>query len=703
MADIFDDAPNVKASSTTKIEVTVGDQPDMKKIAGEVNRKFEEWRSNRRPHELQWFINAAFIRGQQTDETEPLWRRIRNVDELEEPINKHRAAVNRAGAKVKTRFAKFAKSRPRPLIIPFTNERKDRLDAKATQRSLEYLWEKTNLETKYIDALLWSSKCGKSFWWFHWDNARKVPVRLSDESAPNGFRVEDAALGDIEVEVGSAFEVLVSDSRLSRLADQPEIIRAKVRQVEDVKARYPEHADDIKGDISHTQFFEFERQIASLNTRPLGGLSSLGAPMDHGSKADPDKILVKEHFMRPSGKYPEGRYVVVAGDLVVKYQEELPYGFSDMPNPFPVIEFTDVLDVGQFWTSTFVEQLIPIQRAYNDLRSHLQEQIDMNIHPKWMVPKQAQIPDEALVNAAGEVVEWNYIPGMPEPHPVTPGNIASDAWRMAELLKGEFDDVSQIFPSFEGKTGQAKSGFQTNLLQEASDNVHAPDGRGYELAIQDAALKFRRMMKIGYTVERLLSFAGPNSIPEMYQFSNGQIDEHASIRVQVGSAIAGLKSTKIEQTLNLYDRGLLGDPNDPEVKRRTLTSLDMNGMEEAMERAALDQEMAQHENNEMLEGRQITIPQFYENHAVHYEAHTEELKGPAAQGLSDEVRIALITHIILHMKWMNPVAAFQLATDYGLNHLIESGMIPPAEPPVPPGAPPPPGMAPPPPPESGLE
>jgi len=525
-----------------------------------------------------------------------------------------------------------------------------------------------------------------------------VPVRLDDESNPAGFSVEDAQLGDIEVEVGNAFEVLVSDNRTSRLADQPEIMRAKVRDLEDVKARYPEHADEIKGDSAQTQFFEFERQIASLSSRPLGGISALAVSAGQGSSGDPDKVLVKEHFMRPTGKYPKGRYVVVAGEIVVKYQEELPYSFHDMPNPYPVIEFTDVLDVGQFWTSTFVEQLIPIQRAYNDLRSHLQEQVDMNIHPKWMVPKQAQIPDEALVNAAGEVVEWNYIPGMPEPHPVTPGNIAADAWRMADLLKGEFDDVSQIFPSFEGKTGQAKSGFQTNLLQEASDNVHAPDGRGYELAIQDAALKFRRMMKVGYTVERLLSFAGPNSIPEMYQFSNAQVDEHASIRVQVGSAMAGLKSTKIEQTLNLYDRGLLGDPMDPEVKRRTLTSLDMNGMEEAMERAALDQEMAQHENNEILEGRQIAIPQFYENHLVHYETHTEELKGPAAQQLTDEVRIALITHIILHMKFLNPVGAFELAQEYRLFHLIESGMIPPAEPPPPPGPqgqgpPPPPGPA----------
>ena len=109
-----------------------------------------------------------------------------------------------------------------------------------------------------------------------------VPVRLDDESNPAGFSVEDAQLGDIEVEVGNAFEVLVSDHRTSRLADQPEIMRAKVRDLEDVKARYPEHADEIKGDSAQTQFFEFERQIASLSSRPLGGISALAGSAGPG-------------------------------------------------------------------------------------------------------------------------------------------------------------------------------------------------------------------------------------------------------------------------------------------------------------------------------------------------------------------------------------------------------------------------------------
>ena len=673
-----------------------------KELAGEVNQKFDMWRQDRRPHELQWFVNSANRRGQQTSEIEPVWSRIRSIDDIDEPLRQRRPSINRLQAKHRARFAKFARARPRPIVIPFTSDRKDRQDAKASERALDYYWEKNGLEEKYLDALLWAADCGKSFWWFHWDNNVIVPV--SQEDALSGeVGIVDEQLGDIRVEVGNAFEVLVADPKLSHIRDQPEVMRVKVRNVDDLKARYPKFKDQIHGDIEHTQYFEFERQMASLATRPLGSLASMAvssSESDRDEVGGPNKALVKELFTAPNALYPKGRYVVVISETVVKEQEELPFGFHDLTNPFPVVEFQDMPQVGQFWTSTFIEQLIPIQRAYNNLRAQLEAQIDMNIHPKWLVPKQAQIPDTAFTNATAEVVEWNYIPGMPEPHAIMPGNIAGDAWRFAGMLREELDDVSQIQPPSEGKVGSAKSGFQTNLLQEATDAVHAPDARGFELSVQDAAIKIRRMMRLGYTTDRMLTFAGRNSSPEVFSFSNAQIDEHASIRVQVGSAIGGLKATQIQQVLDLYGAGLLGDPADPEVKRKTLASLDLRGMEDAQERANLDEEQARAETMDIIRGNEVPVPQFYENHQIHIGTHTEELKGPAAKEMDTEIRLSLLSHIILHVNFMNPQVAAELAVKYNLQErLFQPGLIEPPPPPPPPGMmgpPPGPGGGPPP-------
>lgn len=659
-------------------------------LAARINVKFNAWRRDRRPHELQWFINAAYRKGLPNEASHAVRHEGQIGDQITSSLVRPRSSVNRLQAKQRARFAKFNRNRPTPLVVPFSSQRSDKLDAKASQRALDYYFGRNAMEEKYNDALLWAADCGKSFWWFHWDNNAMVPI--SQENDGGEATVIDKQLGDIVVEMGNAFEVLVADPKLSRLADQPEIMRVKVRELAELNIRYPktERKDkrDLEGDIDHTQPFEFERQMTALSTKPLGSLANLS----NETGIDDDKMtkaIVKEWFAAPTADFPQGRYVVVVGDVVVKEKEALPFGFFDLDNPYPVEEFQDIPQIGQFWTSTFTEALIPIQRAYDNLRNQLEEQIDLNIHPKWLVPKQAQIPDSAFSNIAAEVVEWNWIPGMPEPHALLPGNIAADAWRMANLLQVEMDDISQIQPPSEGKTSSAKSGFQTNLLQEASDAVHAPDARGYELAIEKSAIKIRRLMKNGYTQERLITFAGPHSSSQVAAFSSSQIDEHAAIKVQIGSALGGLKATQIQQMLDLYTTGLLGDPNDPETKRRTLTTLDLRGLEEAQERANIDEEQASEETTNMLADKEVPIPQFYENHAVHIATHTDELKSPGTNNLDDSSKLKIISHVILHINFTNPAAATQLVQQYGLEEqLFQEGLVTPTEPPQQAGGPP---------------
>jgi hypothetical protein len=410
------------------------------------------------------------------------------------------------------------------------------------------------------------------------------------------------------------------------------------------------------------------------------------AAMSGDTIGDQKGSLVKELYQKATTKYPMGRRVVVVAGIAVKVYNELPHGFYDMKNPYPCVEFMDMPHVGQFYSPTFAEQLIPLQRGYNMLRDRLEQQIKMNVHAKWIVARQARVPKGSLTNESGEVVEWNFIPGMPEPHSVTPASIGPDVWRFAQLIRQEFDDISQLQPAYEGKAGTAKSGIQTSILQEASDNVHSPDARGFELAIQDAAYKFRRMMKRGYTIPRLLSFSGRSNIPEVFEFSKENIDEHATIVVQIGSALSQFKATRIQQMVELHEKGLLGDPNDPELKRRVLGLLDIGGLEQFQEEARQDEDMARMENIDILDGKQVPIPQFYEDHMAHYTTHTEELKSPANRDLDEVLKKKLVAHTILHLKWFNPQAAFVLAQETGLTQLITEGLIKPP-PPVQPGQP----------------
>jgi hypothetical protein len=695
------------------------------KLISEVKEKYRRWRETRRGNEIQWFINAAFRRGNQSPEWDSFNQRLKPEDPQVLPHRK-KIHINIIFPKVRARLAKFLQGRPQPVVVPANTERKDKVNARATQRVLDYLWRKLGLEVKYREAILWSMYCGKGFWWFSWNP--DAPARIAQKNELTGTtQIFTVNAGDPVVEVGSPFEVLISNPKISAIGDQPEIMRVKLRDVEEVKARHPWAADYIHASSEGADnAFDLENDIALLNSRSVGATSA--SFKQNTGENEPSQVLVMELFTAPCPKYPEGRYVKVAGDvllspkpLVIPADPEdptsvdqetdeledapLPYEMHDMTNPYPVVEFIDVPTAGNFWPTTVVEQLIGPQREYNQLRQRIAAQLRLMMHPKVLTPKQAQIPDNAWTSEEGEVIEYTYLPGMPPPTAWTPPNVAGDAWRVLNTIRGEIEDITQIFPSSEGKRGGAESGFQTNLLQEATDLVHGPDARSHELAVEQSAWKLRRLVKLGYDTARLITVMGRNHEPEVMEFHSDQIDENADIVVQAGSSLPMLKGAKIKAVVDLYQRGLFGDPSDPEVRRRALSMLEMGGLEEATEVAQRDEELAKLENQEISDGKQIAVPQFYENHQIHYSLHTDELKSPETRDWSDEQRLALIAHTIMHLNFFNPPMAFQLAMKYGLQTLVQQGLVTPPPPPPPPGMMPGPGGPPPggpPPPGPGI-
>lgn len=177
-----------------------------------------------------------------------------------------------------------------------------------------------------------------------------------------------------------------------------------------------------------------------------------------------------------------------------------------------------------------------------------------------------------------------------------------------DLIKAEFEDLTHIYASTEGGAGAAESGFQTNLLQEAADSVHAPDIRQHEMAIEDAALKIRKLMKMGYDTARLISVTGKNYEPEVFEFQSDQIDEAAEVIVQAGSSLPMLKAAKIQSVMELWNTGILGDVKDPEVQRRALGLIEMGEFEGAMEVARRDEDRARLENSQLQTQGQISPP-----------------------------------------------------------------------------------------------
>jgi hypothetical protein len=640
-------------------------------LARLVAGRFQKGLSIRRAHEGQWFVNGAFFKGYQYVE----WSgRDHRLQVPPSPPHRVRLTINRIQPKVRARVAKFLKNRPIPMVIPATTEIEDRLDARATTKFLDYIWRKLDLERKYSSAVRWASITNHGYWWFHWDP--KALGKIQDSATKKAVLAE---VGEIEVEIGTAFELVVADPTLEAIGLQPWIIRAKRRSLGYIKSRYPEKAPFVKGETeggdvdAGTTGERYAKQLGNLAPTSQGGSHFLtsGADTTGGDEAGERYCLVKELYERPCAEYPKGRYVVATEDVVLRQADALPFFADFKQNPYPVVDFPDFPQVGQYWGTTVIEQLIQPQREYNLIRSKLAEHLRVTVHPKLITFKQHNIAPGVWTNEAGEVVVAGWQPGLPLPQPYHPPPISRDAWQSFELLKGEIEDITQIFPESEGKAAGATSGFQTNLLQEATDMVHGPDIRAHELCIEEAAYKLRRLAKLFYTPARLITIAGNDLTPESFEFHRDDIDESADVVVQAGSALPTLKAAKVQAIMEMWTAGLLGEQNDPQSRAKALQMMEMGTTEDLYDSTRRNEEQARQENAAFLQGGQVAEPEFFENHDVHFRVHSDELTSARSHQMPQETRMAHIRHLLLHIGFVNPAAALTYAQQYGLMDLVQ--------------------------------
>lgn len=648
-------------------------------LAAETMTRYEKYRQFRQPHEGTWYVNAAFLRGQQKADYDADAATLIVPDSPSYAVS---VELNKIRPKHRARMAKFFKNRPKPVVIPASTDYKDLMDARATERAIRYQWDRLRLESAYHDVRLWASVGAKAYWWLGYNENTLGRVQLKDEFTGRPS-IQPGVVGDITLDVGNVWEVLVADPTIAHIGKQPEILRVRTLKRPDAESRFPILKDEAATGGKVAELKATEDKLAGLKAGEYG-MVSVG---EHK-----DEVLLIERYIAPCGPYPKGRRIVVCGGKLVDAADELPFEFWDSPtNPYPCVEFSDGDHPGQFWGTTFIEQLVPLQRMLNRVMELIVENAEAVSRPKIIVYKQHQLPDGAWTSAAGEVVELAWIPGLPEPRILQAANVSGDLWNIINLLLKQFDDISQIHTASEGGGSGQESGYQTNLLQEATDAVHAPDIRRDELAIEDAAWKMRRIMKLTYDVPRLIAIGGENSGPEMLEFSNRQINDAAEVRIQIGSMLPDLKAAKAQVALEYYKGGLLGDPNDPMVRRKALGMIDMAGYEVIHEEDKLDEDEAARENQALKAGTPIPAAKWFHNHAVHALKHEAYMKTPEFAVLPEQVKLLFVAHLITHYDFLNMPLAMGLRSQYGLSSLPVAAPPPPPAPPATPGAPPAPG------------
>ncbi len=630
-------------------------------IVDEVKRFYEEKAQDRKPYEMDWFLNAAAVRTGSEGKFHPIAATLEPASK-NDPPHRRRVRINRVRVKYLAKIAKYVNPRQRLSVIAASEDREDVLDARGTQSALLYLTRKLALESKFEKVVAQAELTGKSFLGYRWNADTLGTIRDPRTGEPR-----EVQLGDVEVYNSSAFNILVDDSGLETLGEQPRMMEVTVEPLDDVLGRFPELQGKIEGDAGVSDLFQFQKQIAALGAKYSVGGSSLLDSGSGGTRGEKTKkkdfVIRKQMFWKPTAAYPRGRYALVFGNHLVKFKDQLPYQFYKFTdNPYPFTEFTSTISAGQFWPPTMVENLRPIAANYQELRSRIKEHLMSNgMFGKLLVPRRAKVATNAWNSEPNEKVYYDFIPGMPAPHVAPPPQLSSDVWRTLDYDLRDMDDISNIPPASLGLGVDTESGYQANVLQEANDAVFQPDRARMQRSLVEMYLKIRKLMAIGYTEDRLIQVGGRSQSSAMQAFSQANIDEHAEIEVQIGSALPDGKAARLQSIMELKGTGLFGDAENPRVRRGILDMVDLGGVEHDVDPEYQDAERARLENLHFSQGIPVMPPLDWQNDNVHIAFLQDFLNSNEFDLLPLELKMPPIEHWVLHMRKVDPARALSTA------------------------------------------
>ena len=432
---------------------------------------------------------------------------------------------------------------------------------------------------------------------------------------------EGTRLGEVNVEVVSPFE-LRKDPTAKKWSQVRWCVEEKLRNVHYVEEKYGVTVDPEDGLISTNLF---DSMLLAVN----GGIES---------KPVKDSVRVKEYWEIPSKQHPKGRHITIANGKLLQYEDN-PYG------RLPYEPFVHIRVPGRVDGASVIEDLIPLQREYNTVKSQRIMNRNLTFNQRILAPAGALINDPT--SEPGEILEYNVSKGKPEimTPPPEPGYVEADLERTLRDL----ENVSGIHEVSKGTTPPGvKSGVAIAYLQEQDDTKMGPTIHSIENGLEKWAVFVLSIVEEYYQESRLVKVLGKNNQIEVIEFKGADIKGNRDVMVVAGSALPQSKAARQEFILNLVDRGIIQDP------QVILKLLEFGNMEEVYEELAIDVNQAQSENKRWQQGDFSPIVRDFYNHQVHVGEHNKFRKSDDYEQLPPEAQQIIDAHVEEHMMYMAP-------------------------------------------------
>lgn len=626
--------------SFADLEAQLNFQKQHDKIVAWAKQQFRTIREARSQTERQWYYNLAFFFGRQYVQTirPGTVNTSTRLYTPPAPYYRSRPVINRIRATIRTELAQLTGNKPNASVVPASAEDRDMYAAMAGEQIWENFYTDKKVRAVIRRAMWWTLTCGTGYIKAYWD-----------------FQKEDVCFTH-----ETPFHILVPDLREEELENQPFVIHAQTRSQEYVQMMYKLDQRINKGEADAVDILEesYLNMIGTQNTTKQ------------------QSVLILEVWVKPGcvPMFPEGAYFTVIGDRIVQDQTGWPFAHGK----FPFAKF-DHIPGGKYYSTSLIEDLIPLQKEYNRTRGQIIEAKNRMSKPQLVAPR-GSVNAAMITSEPGQVIF--YTPGFQPPTPIP--LVALPAYVVQEIdrIKEDWNDISG---QHEVTHGQVPPGVTAataiSYLQERDESKLSHTFDSLEEGIEKVAQLSLSYVHQFWDVPRIVRITGPDGSFDSLAFKGSDLENNLDIKIEAGSALPISKAAKQALIMDLMKMGFV-DPN------KGLEVMDMGGINKIYEQLQVDQRQVQRENLRMskvtgdmmqqyneqnaqvMQQAQMTgepspfgtdeigqplmpplmIPvNSWDNHAAHIEYHNQFRKGQTFETLAPEVKALFEQHVQQHI------------------------------------------------------
>ncbi len=571
-------------------------------IKGELERRKED----RRGFELQWRLNSNFLLGHQNCDINPYRSEVEDRDVVHEYMQ--RACYNRIAPIIDTRLANLENMHFDMTVNPATNEIDDYEKACISTKILSYLKNATDFDTVRRTLVSWSEMCGSAFIMSWWDRDAGEAIGNAEHKDEQGNTViSELHEGDVKYGILTPYEVYPDSINIQSVAEQDSVIVEQVMKSERVYELYGVKIDG--GDVA---------TYSLMHTEGAGGFGYPNTDVSLSPYISEDSVKVISYFERKSKRHPNGRLIICASDKVLFYGE-LPY------DEIPIVALKCKDIPGQFFGRSVIEELIPLQRAYNGCKNKIHDYIRTLASNPLLVPEGSIDDIEALVEcgtAPGTIIEYDADRG--KPSPLIFQSISSEVREECDDIVREMEyiaGVSQLMVAGSRPAGLT-SGTAIERLQRIDNTRLSLTADRIRAAVRELALTWLKIYKRHARTCRLLSIAGQNEMASVFTWTGEDINSY-DIVFDTDNELKNSEEKQRENFLTAMSMGLFTDDDGKlprDFRERAIEMLRLGAYGALMSENELQLTNARRENDLLISG---SLPELdlYDDDELHISEH----------------------------------------------------------------------------------